>query len=74
MSSLKLTNSQLVLTNPGGFLFDVLEYDERNDDYSFLTRIFGVGDLQDAVNNAIEQLMQENLVDSYDDINTEECL
>lgn len=72
MSILKLTNAQLVLTNPSGFLFDVLEYDERNDDYSFLTRIFGVGDLQDAVNNAIEQLMQENLVDSYDDVATDD--
>lgn len=73
MSSLKLTNAQLVLTNPGGFLFDVLEYDEINDDYSLLTRIFGIGDLQEAVNNAIDQLMQESLIDSHDDINTEDC-
>lgn len=73
MSTLKLTNAQqIVLIDADGYLIDIWEYDERDNNYSFLTRLFGKGDLQEAVNNVIDQLMQENIVESYDDINIDD--
>ena len=42
MSSFKLTNAQqIVLSDTDGYILDVWEYDERDDNYTFLTRIFG---------------------------------
>lgn len=73
MSSFKLTNAQqIVLIDADGYLIDIWEYDERDNNYSFLTRLFGKGNLQEAVNNVIDQLMQENIVESYDDINIDD--
>lgn len=73
MSSFKLTNAQqIVLSDTDGYILDVWEYDERDDNYTFLTRLFGKGNLQEAVNNAIDQLMQENIVESYDDVATDD--
>lgn len=73
MSSFKLTNAQqIVLIDADGYLIDIWEYDERDNNYSFLTRLFGKGNLQEAVNNVIDKLMQENIVESYDDVATDD--
>lgn len=73
MSTLKLTNAQqIVLIDADGYLIDIWEYDERDNNYSFLTRLFGKGDLQEAVNDAINQLVDEGIVDSHDDVATDD--